>query len=196
MNKIALANGQCFDFNDPTSYKLSIGYISQQLSSIRRFNGNGRFSTDHSVAVSKALAQMGYNEEFQLVGLLYDSPQAIIGNICTPLKNQSYIKRYFAQLEQQILKKILADFDIHLSMPLESYIKTIKLAKDYITKLEIIELLQNGRFKSSQEVINSFDYYSSIAVPISVASHYNYSHTINGYSQRFFDLIGGDNGNK
>lgn len=185
---IALINGKSFDFDNYDYIQFDIGYISDQLANIRRFNGNGESTLNHSIAVANALEHMDCSIEFQLVGLLYDAPEVITGNINAPLKRVESLKEPIEQLEYKLLCKIINDLGITLSQDLSYYLYRVKEAKEYVTKLEILNLLRERKFKATDELFAVFGDFDRISVPLKVA-YYNYYLNVSYTSISYFQLF-------
>lgn len=101
--------GLSFDFMELDKDSVNIYDITHALSNICRFTGHCKtfYSVaDHSLRVSEILP-----DEYKLIGLLHDSPEAYINDLSRPLKHISSLGPY-NDLEKRIMKTILSKFDL------------------------------------------------------------------------------------
>jgi hypothetical protein len=93
MTAILMGSGISIDLDAPSG--LSLREIAFTLARICRFGGHlpedgpiALYSVaDHSVLVSRLLGQWGFDRETQMLGLLHDAHEALIGDITTPVKH-------------------------------------------------------------------------------------------------------------
>ncbi len=87
---IATATGGYINLSNPNPADIRLVDISKALSKLCRFSGHtSKFYSvaEHSVRVAAYLRHTGHMPLTQLAGLLHDSSEAYLGDVCTPLKN-------------------------------------------------------------------------------------------------------------
>jgi hypothetical protein len=87
---ILLCDGRYFSFTEPDGFRVSIHTIAHALSNICRFGGHcSEFYSvaQHSVVVSRILANAGFDTGLQMMGLLHDASEAFVGDMPSPLKH-------------------------------------------------------------------------------------------------------------
>lgn len=88
-NAIQTYSGQAYDFANPDPNTVKLVDIAHALSNMCRFAGHvSRFYSvaEHCVRVSKVLEVQGYNQFYQLVGLLHDGHEAYVWDCPRPFK--------------------------------------------------------------------------------------------------------------
>lgn len=115
MNWIRLANGNDLVFDAPDLSGLTIRDVAHHLSRLNRFTGATAMPlsvAQHSVAVARQLAHLKQSRETQLVGLLHDAHEMIIGDISTPMKRwlaqndgADFITRLADRIDAQIFHR-------------------------------------------------------------------------------------------
>lgn len=89
--QIELINGKFMDLYEPrkTTDALDIEVISHALGMLCRYNGHVKdfYSVaDHSVLVHDLLRAQGASRELLMMGLMHDAPEAMLGDVVSPLK--------------------------------------------------------------------------------------------------------------
>ena len=113
--------------------EIDIRDIAHALSLQCRFNGhcNVFYSVaQHSVRVSEVVPS-----EFALWGLMHDAAEAYLSDLPRPVKGQM---PQFSELEDKLLGRILAAYDLSLPMPSQ-----VKLADEQLLMTEARDLMQS-----------------------------------------------------
>lgn len=109
MGMIFTATGKVVDFENITADNISIDDIAHSLSYSSRYNGMLKYLytiAQHSLNVSERC-----EPEFALEGLLHDASEAYVGDMVSPLKNDSRLKP-FRDVEAQFIDAIADKFDL------------------------------------------------------------------------------------
>jgi 5'-deoxynucleotidase YfbR-like HD superfamily hydrolase len=111
MSWIQTASGKKLDYLAPTASAISIDDIATCLSRLARFGGHTtKFYSvaQHSVIVSRYVAERGGDRFEQLVGLLHDAPEAYVMDLPRPLKLD--IGGEYQRIESRLWHVIAAKF--------------------------------------------------------------------------------------
>ena len=111
--------GRRFKPLDPSESEISIEDIAHALSNQCRFSGHCRSHysvAEHSIRVSKLLADWGESPSIQLWGLLHDASEAYLVDIPTPLKISAAFAAY-RDAERRLQIAICQKFGLPLLMP-------------------------------------------------------------------------------
>lgn len=110
---ISLSNGKLFDLHDPDPAMLTLYEIANALSKTCRFGGrlNSYYSVaEHSVLVMRlGLPFIGDNSELAKLLLFHDAAEALVGDICRPIKQYLHV---FRELEHKIEGVIVERFGL------------------------------------------------------------------------------------
>lgn len=91
--------------------------VAHHLSNISRFTGGTCYSVaQHSVHVCDGLRDAGFDETYQLAGLLHDAAEAYIGDFAGPLKIDDELGPAFKRVERGIQRAI----EEHFCLPHDS----------------------------------------------------------------------------
>ena len=120
-----MLSGRRLDLLYPSPLDIEISDIAHGLSFLARWNGQttGKFPVSvayHSLLVEEIFSMEHDNAIWRLVALLHDSPEFVIGDMISPVKNK--IGRAYEKLETDILAAIHIRFGLPTQVP-----NTIKL---------------------------------------------------------------------
>jgi len=132
---IQIASGDVFDPLDPDPDKILIADIATALGNQCRFTGHvGRFYSvaEHSVHVSRCVPP-----EYAKPALLHDASEAYIGDLNSPLKNETELGRLYREVEQPLQALIEAKFGIATY----EWADAVKAADESMREIERLQLL-------------------------------------------------------
>lgn len=116
-SSILTASGKWFDVLNPQAALIDLADIACALSKLCRFGGhcNEFYSVaEHSIMVSRRVAQLGGDTEAILWGLLHDASEAYVVDIPRPVKR--HIPQYNA-IEDAIQIEVARRFNLSWPMP-------------------------------------------------------------------------------
>ena len=116
---VQMRSGACVDLLLPDLSPVKIEDIATALSRIPRFNGHTRGDQPYSVAqhslhVVQAIEAWGYAAPVQLTALFHDAPEALIGDVVTPVK--LLLGQAWADLEARLAEAVRRRFSIPLPL--------------------------------------------------------------------------------
>lgn len=132
---IQIASGDVFDPMDPDPDKILLGDIATALSNQCRFTGHvQRFYSvaEHSVHVSRCVPP-----QHSKAALLHDASEAYIGDLNSPMKNETELGRLYREVEAPLQAMILHKFGVE-TMEWEDSVKT---ADEFMREIERLQLL-------------------------------------------------------
>lgn len=100
------SSGTRFNFVDPDPKTVSLEDIAYALSNTNRWGGHHRQQVSvaqHSICVARILAEGGHDHATQLQGLMHDSAEAYVGDICRPIKKKL---KAFYEIEDRVMTTI------------------------------------------------------------------------------------------
>ena len=105
-----MLSGRRLDLLCPSPLDIEISDIAHGLSFLARWNGQtiGRFPLSvayHSLLVEEIFSLDNDNAVWRLVALLHDSPEFVIGDMISPVKNK--IGKKYEKLEKNILRILI-----------------------------------------------------------------------------------------
>lgn len=120
-----------------------VGDIAHGLSHQCRFGGQGPFYSvaQHSWLVADVVFLLGGDLEQQLVGILHDASEALIGDLQQPIKHQPYLEGY-RKLERDVQEQIMDSLAPGLrDTPL------VKRADELVFQAEVFDLMARQRVR-------------------------------------------------
>ena len=127
-----MLSGRRLDLLNPSPLDIEIDDIAHGLSFLARWNGQtvGDFPLSvayHSLLVEEIFSRENDNGVWQLVALLHDAPEYVIGDMISPVKNK--IGPEYEKLEKEILRAIHIKFGLPTSVPKSINLKIKKADK-------------------------------------------------------------------
>lgn len=121
---IETASGGFLNYDDPDPYDITIEDIARGLTFQPRFMGQTRFFysvAQHSLLVSKIVADLGGHVGQVEAGLLHDAHEAYIGDCPTPLKR--LYGRSYEDVREALDEAIIAALDLQPGVFVDPYVK-------------------------------------------------------------------------
>ena len=115
-----MLSGRRLDLLNPSPLDIEAEDIAHGLSFLARWNGQtfGKFPLSvayHSLLVQELFSREIKNSEWQLVALLHDAPEYVIGDMISPVKNK--IGPEYEKLEIEILRAVHIKFGLPTTVP-------------------------------------------------------------------------------
>ena len=112
--------GGPYFFEDPSRNPevFRIDYLAKALANQCRFTGQvDRFTSvaEHSVTVAAIVLELTDDRQKALAGLLHDAPEAILGDVSSPLK--AILGEVYRRLERKAQAAIFAHYGLPLPFP-------------------------------------------------------------------------------
>ncbi len=144
-----MLSGRRLDLLCPSPFDIEISDIAHGLSFLARWNGQttGKFPLSvayHSLLVEELFSLENDNAVWRLVALLHDSPEFVIGDMISPVKNK--IGKTYEKLETNILSAIHIRFGLPTLIPDSIKIKI----KEADKAAAWIEATQKAGFSQSE----------------------------------------------
>lgn len=143
----ALPSGKVIDLTKPNEYTFTVEEIGANLSKLLRFSGYGVSVAEHSVKVAHTLYSLTKNPHIALVGLLHDSAEAYIGDICTPLK--SVLGEAIDKVESGVLNAIYKQLGVKNTYNLATQ-TLVKMVDVMALHFEYNNLRTSGAYKHNE----------------------------------------------
>ena len=115
-----MLSGRRLDLLNPSPLDIEAEDIAHGLSFLARWNGQtfGKFPLSvayHSLLVQELFSREIKNAAWQLVALLHDAPEYVIGDMISPVKNK--IGPEYEKLEIEILRAVHIKFGLPTTVP-------------------------------------------------------------------------------
>ncbi len=136
-SRIHLVSGGTFDPLDPDPDLINIEDIAHALSLQCRYNGHTRkfYSVaEHSVRASMITEKDG--AYISLWTLLHDAPEAYIGDLASPLKNDPAFGQRFRGAEDRLMRAVCQRFGLNAAQP-----RGVKAADMIMLTTEVRDLM-------------------------------------------------------
>ena len=146
-NVIQMLDGEYIDLLNPNFSKTSIESIAWSLSNICRFNGHTK--EFYSVAQHCVLSSYLVPENLAYDALMHDSAEAIIGDVCSPLKK---LLPDYKVIEKRIEIALFKTFNVKFPLPPE-----IKVADLIMLKAERKLLMPDAIPGNEWEILNNVE---------------------------------------
>ncbi len=139
-----MLSGRRLDLLDPSPLDIEIEDIAHGLARVARWNGQtiGRqpYSVaQHSLLVTMIFRQLNPNTsaEWQLMALLHDAPEYVIGDLISPFK--AVVGGNYKQIEARLQRAVHLRFSLPAELP-QRLRDTIKRADRIVAYFEAVEL--------------------------------------------------------
>lgn len=156
---ITTYTGKRFHLFASNPSEVCIEDIAHALSNKCRWAGHSKkfYSVaEHSLIVSRRLAEINEPEVVQMAGLLHDAAEAYTGDVGRPLKKEIVVKYFleepFSEFEERLLRRIYRGFGlIYRDSPV------IKEVDDELLATEAVYVLKNGGGPDPETLPDSWD---------------------------------------
>lgn len=122
---IQLQSGGFFDFAEPQNTPISPEDIAVGLSKSARCTGHSLGFEPYTIAQHCCLASDAAAEAFKFEALMHDAPEAVLGDVTTPLKQ---LMPDYKKLEERVTDAFAGWFDLPKSMSPEVKVIDIRMA--------------------------------------------------------------------
>lgn len=168
------SSGRPFWPLDPRPEDISIEDIVDGLTGICRYCGHTRWH--YSVAQHSYLVSKVVNPRFALAGLLHDAPEALLGDVITPVKR--LIKDVYRKLEDDSMRAVATKYDFIYDE--ETHLE-VKIADEILLATELRDVSKAG-------FINAF----TTQLPMKrVIGQWSAEYTKTMFIDRFLELTNG-----
>ena len=149
-----MLSGRRLNLLDPSPLDVEISDIAHGLARVARWNGQTQGEHAYSVAQHSILVldialamEPSLSTEMQLVALLHDAPEYVIGDMISPFK--SVMGGNYREVEDRLTNAVHMRFSLPVDVP-KSKLRLIKQADKASAYLEAIELAGFDKAEAEQ----------------------------------------------